>query len=162
MLAPFGSKRSPTSIIGHVVAGASSPGRQRLAEGKWLRPGKQARGESEREAMAQLGPPNPATLGELLITFFRRYAREFDFVKSVASVRTGTFLTKTAKGWDKKEAGFKGDRQSQRIETRLAVAYQSHPHRDSISGRFDCRQPRCGSWPRCATTSAVPARPRPR
>ena len=49
-------------------------------------------------------------MGELLIGFFRRYAREFDFVKSVASVRTGTFLTKTAKGWDKKEAGFKGDR----------------------------------------------------
>ena len=63
-----------------------------------------------REAMAELGPPNPASLGELLIGFFRRYAREFDFVKSVVCVRTGTFVTKTAKGWDKKEAGFKGDR----------------------------------------------------
>ena len=30
------------------------------------------------------------------------------------------------------DPGFKGDRQSQRIETRLSVAYQSHPHRDSI------------------------------
>ncbi len=40
----------------------------------------------------------------------RRYAREFDFVKSVASVRMGTYLTKAQKGWDKKEGGFRGDR----------------------------------------------------
>jgi hypothetical protein len=39
-----------------------------------------------------------------------RYAREFDFVKSVACVRTGTYLTKGQKGWDKKEGGFRGDR----------------------------------------------------
>jgi hypothetical protein len=40
----------------------------------------------------------------------RRYAREFDFVKSVTSIRVGEFLTKREKNWDKKEAGFKGDR----------------------------------------------------
>ena len=39
----------------------------------------------------------------------RRYAREFDFVKSVACIRTGSFLTKAEKGWDKKEGGFRGD-----------------------------------------------------
>ena len=66
--------------------------------------------EALREAMAALQPQNPAHLGELVVGFFRRYAREFDFVKCVASVRTGKFLTKVDKGWDKKEMGFKGDR----------------------------------------------------
>ena len=65
--------------------------------------------ERLRAAMGAL-PANPASLGQLLIGFFRRYAREFDFVKSVTSIRTGAFLTKHAKNWDKKEAGFRGDR----------------------------------------------------
>mmetsp|Transcript_25725 Transcript_25725/g.65397 ORF Transcript_25725/g.65397 Transcript_25725/m.65397 type:complete len:474 (-) Transcript_25725:539-1960(-) len=55
-------------------------------------------------------PTNSESLGSLLVGFFRRYAREFDFVKSVTSIRTGLFLTKRDKNWDKKEAGFRGDR----------------------------------------------------
>jgi len=62
------------------------------------------------QAMSHLGTRNVQTVGELLIGFFRRYAREFDFVKNVTSIRTGAFLTKQDKGWDKKEAGFHGDR----------------------------------------------------
>ena len=42
---------------------------------------------------------------ELLFGFFRRYTREFDFVKGVCSVRTGSFLTKKDKNWTTKEAG---------------------------------------------------------
>ena len=63
-----------------------------------------------REALQAMRPMNVQSLGELLVGFYRRYAREFDFVKSVASVRVGTYLTKAQKGWDKKEGGFRGDR----------------------------------------------------
>lgn len=66
--------------------------------------------EEAREAMVMAGARNVESMGELLVGFFRRYAREFDFVKSVTSTRTGTFMTKQEKGWDKKEAGFHGDR----------------------------------------------------
>ena len=62
------------------------------------------------EANNVLQPKNMMPLGELLIGFYRRYAREFDFVKSVASIRIGTYLTKSEKGWDKKDPGFRGDR----------------------------------------------------
>jgi len=65
--------------------------------------------EGVQKALAQL-PTNTESLGQLLVGFFRRYAREFDFVKSVTSIRTGAFLTKAMKNWDKKEAGFRGDR----------------------------------------------------
>jgi len=61
-----------------------------------------------REAMRLLLPVNNDTVGELLSGFFRRYTREFDFVKGVASVRTGSFLTKKDKNWTTKEAGVRG------------------------------------------------------
>ena len=66
--------------------------------------------EMVRDAQAQLRPMNVMGLGEHLIGFFRRYAREFDFVKSVSSIKRGTFITKADKGWDKKDPGFRGDR----------------------------------------------------
>ena len=61
-----------------------------------------------KDGMRALGPPNGESVAELLVGFFRRYTREFDFVKSVASIRTGRYLTKIEKGWQKKEAGVRG------------------------------------------------------
>ena len=49
-------------------------------------------------------------LGRLLIQFFHHYSRVFDFVKGVASVRCGRFLTKEQKRWTKKDPGLRGDR----------------------------------------------------
>ena len=65
--------------------------------------------EAIKAGFAALGP-NTESVGQLLCGFFRRYAREFDYMKGVASVRTGTFLTKREKIWMTKEQGFKGDR----------------------------------------------------
>jgi DNA polymerase sigma len=79
--------------------------------------------DAVRSAMASLRAVNTQGVGELLIGYFRRYAREFDFVKSVSSVRVGAFLTKTEKGWDKKEAGFKGDRHLFCIEDPFEITH---------------------------------------
>ena len=46
-----------------------------------------------RAAMAMLPRRNSESVGDLVVGFFRRYSREFDFYESVASVRTGLFLT---------------------------------------------------------------------
>ncbi|KAL8809017.1 MAG: hypothetical protein Q9200_003795 [Gallowayella weberi] len=45
------------------------------------------------------GQKNKETLGELLFHFFRRYAYEVDYEKSVVSVREGTLISKEAKKW---------------------------------------------------------------
>ncbi|CAK7215212.1 hypothetical protein SBRCBS47491_002406 [Sporothrix bragantina] len=45
------------------------------------------------------GEPNKETLGELLFSFFRFYAHEFDYNKHVLSVRLGRLATKTEKKW---------------------------------------------------------------
>ncbi|KAI6353275.1 hypothetical protein MCOR25_009084 [Pyricularia grisea] len=45
------------------------------------------------------GAKNKETLGELLFHFFRFYAHEFDFDKSVISVRLGKLISKDEKGW---------------------------------------------------------------
>ncbi|KAL8682608.1 MAG: hypothetical protein Q9186_001381 [Xanthomendoza sp. 1 TL-2023] len=45
------------------------------------------------------GQKNKETLGELLFHFFRRYAYEVDYEKSVVSVREGTLISKEAKRW---------------------------------------------------------------
>jgi len=63
---------------------------------------------SVREAMGAMQPQNTDSVGDLVVGFFRRYTREFDFVKGVASIRTGTFLTKKEKNWTTKEAGVRG------------------------------------------------------
>ena len=65
--------------------------------------------ESVRGAMQRLGV-NTQGLGELLVGFFRCYAREFDFKGGVVSVRTGGHLSRHEKGWTTKERGFRGDR----------------------------------------------------
>ena len=62
--------------------------------------------------MASLPQPNKEPLGRLLIQFFHHYSRVFDFVKGVASVRCGRFLTKEQKRWTKKDPGLRGDRGS--------------------------------------------------
>ena len=56
-----------------------------------------------RAAMALLPRRNSESVGDLVVGFFRRYSREFDFYESVASIRTGTFLGKQEKGWKAKE-----------------------------------------------------------
>ncbi|KAL9580371.1 MAG: hypothetical protein Q9212_004538 [Teloschistes hypoglaucus] len=45
------------------------------------------------------GLKNKETLGELLFHFFRRYAYEIDYEKSVVSVREGQLISKEAKKW---------------------------------------------------------------
>ena len=45
------------------------------------------------------GERNKETLGELLFHFFRRYAHEIDYEKSVVSVREGRLISKEAKKW---------------------------------------------------------------
>ena len=84
------------------------------------------------DSLTQMRPLNLMPIGELLIGFFRRYAREFDFVKAVACVRTGTYMSKADKGWDKKDAGFRGDRHLFCMEVRecgetTRDATPSHP-----------------------------------
>ena len=49
--------------------------------------------------MAMLPRRNTESVGDLVVGFFRRYSREFDFYESVASVRTGLFLGKAEKNW---------------------------------------------------------------
>ena len=66
--------------------------------------------DAVRAAMASLPQPNKEPLGRLLIQFFHHYSRVFDFVKGVASVRCGRFLTKEQKRWTKKDPGLRGDR----------------------------------------------------
>lgn len=45
------------------------------------------------------GAKNKETLGELLFYFFRFYAHEFDYGKSVVSARLGKLTSKDEKGW---------------------------------------------------------------
>ena len=53
---------------------------------------------------------NTKSIGELLVHFFVRYARDFNFGQYVVSVRTGRYLSKQEKGWTTKEKGYRGDR----------------------------------------------------
>ena len=45
------------------------------------------------------GKGNKETIGELLFHFFRRYAHEIDYEKSVISIREGQLISKEAKRW---------------------------------------------------------------
>eukprot|EP01113_Clastostelium_recurvatum_P024640 TRINITY_DN2941_c0_g1_i1.p1 TRINITY_DN2941_c0_g1~~TRINITY_DN2941_c0_g1_i1.p1 ORF type:complete len:834 (+),score=180.51 TRINITY_DN2941_c0_g1_i1:131-2632(+) len=49
------------------------------------------------------GQANTETAGELVSGFFREYGFEFDFYEDVASVRTGTRITKESKDWTKRK-----------------------------------------------------------
>lgn len=51
------------------------------------------------DALRGFGSPNKETLGELLFHFFRFYAHEMDYDRSVVSVRSGKLTSKTDKGW---------------------------------------------------------------
>ena len=59
--------------------------------------------------MAMLPRRNSESVGDLVVGFFRRYSREFDFYESVASVRTGLFLGKAEKNWKVKEKNVKDE-----------------------------------------------------
>lgn len=56
-------------------------------------------------ALAGFGKKNNETLGELLFGFFRFYGHEFDYEKSIISVRNGKQLSKEQKGWEPKSVG---------------------------------------------------------
>jgi len=59
--------------------------------------------------MAMLPRRNSESVGDLVVGFFRRYSREFDFYESVASVRSGLFLGKAEKSWKAKEKNVTDD-----------------------------------------------------
>lgn len=50
-------------------------------------------------ALRGYGKPNTESLGELLFQFFKFYAHDIDFDKSVISVRAGKLVSKVEKGW---------------------------------------------------------------
>jgi DNA polymerase sigma len=62
-----------------------------------------------RAAMAMMPRRNTESVGDLVVGFFRRYSREFDFYESVASVRSGLFLSKAEKNWKAKEKNVKDE-----------------------------------------------------
>ncbi|RKF66742.1 putative zinc finger protein [Golovinomyces cichoracearum] len=51
------------------------------------------------DALRNFGHKNKETLGELLFSFFRFYAHEFDYDSLVISVRQGKQISKVEKGW---------------------------------------------------------------
>ncbi|KAF7726493.1 hypothetical protein EC973_008728 [Apophysomyces ossiformis] len=53
------------------------------------------------ESLRNFGQDNRESLGGLLFAFFRRFAYEFDYETQVISVRHGTYLHKSEKGWDR-------------------------------------------------------------
>jgi hypothetical protein len=55
--------------------------------------------EKDLDRFSTLGTKNDSTLGDLLYQFFRYYAHEFDFEENVVSVRLGSLLPKSTKGW---------------------------------------------------------------
>lgn len=52
------------------------------------------------EALKTQGNENEESLGELLFQFFRHYGYEFDYSKSVVSVREGRLVSRQEKGWE--------------------------------------------------------------
>ena len=51
------------------------------------------------ETLRGFGKSNRETIGELLFHFFRRYAHEIDYDRSVVSIREGQLISKQAKRW---------------------------------------------------------------
>ena len=51
------------------------------------------------ESLKGFGKANKESLGDLLFGFFRRYAHEIDYERSVISVREGSLVTKQSKNW---------------------------------------------------------------
>ncbi|KAF1821962.1 PAP/OAS1 substrate-binding domain-containing protein [Dissoconium aciculare CBS 342.82] len=52
------------------------------------------------EALKAHGNENEESLGELLFQFFRHYGYEFEYSKSVVSVREGRLVSRQEKGWE--------------------------------------------------------------
>ena len=61
--------------------------------------GKFAAFNDDLENLRGYGNKNRETLGDLLFQFFRRYAHDLDYEKSVVSVREGRLISKEAKKW---------------------------------------------------------------
>ena len=61
--------------------------------------GRRAGFNDDLERFRGFGKPNNETLGELLFNFFRRYAYDLDYEKSVISVREGRLISKEGKKW---------------------------------------------------------------
>ncbi|KAK2874972.1 hypothetical protein FQN49_001889 [Arthroderma sp. PD_2] len=55
--------------------------------------------DDDIEKLSSFGDENKSTLGELLFQFFRYYAYEVDYEKSVMSVRHAKLISKEEKGW---------------------------------------------------------------
>jgi hypothetical protein len=55
--------------------------------------------EKDLTKFTDFGRKNASSLGKLLYEFFRFYAHEFDFETTVASVRLGSHVAKSVKGW---------------------------------------------------------------
>ncbi|KAF3480735.1 PAP/25A associated domain family protein [Arthroderma uncinatum] len=55
--------------------------------------------DDDVEKFSSFGDENKSTLGELLFQFFRYYAYEVDYEKSVMSVRHAKLISKEEKGW---------------------------------------------------------------
>jgi DNA polymerase sigma len=53
----------------------------------------------EIDSLVGFGSANHASIGELLVGFYRFYAYEFDYANKVISPRTGGFFTKEQKAW---------------------------------------------------------------
>jgi len=79
--------------------------------------------EGVAAALQAVGTPNTASVGELLVGFFHRYQRDFDWPKGVVSVRTGLYLNKQEKKWTTKEKGFRGDRHLFSIEDPFEITH---------------------------------------
>jgi len=54
------------------------------------------------DLLKEFGKTNDESIGELLIAFFKLYACEFDWENMVVSVRTGKYLSKSEKHWEKR------------------------------------------------------------
>lgn len=61
--------------------------------------GKFAAFNDDLDNLRGYGTKNRETLGDLLFQFFRRYAHDLDYEKSVVSVREGRLISKEAKKW---------------------------------------------------------------
>lgn len=61
--------------------------------------GKPSAFADDLSSLRGFGHKNKETLGELLFHFFRRYAHELDYERSVISIREGTLISKEDKKW---------------------------------------------------------------
>ncbi len=88
---------------------------------------------------------NQESLSQLLLGFFKYYAFEFDYAKSVVAVRTGGLITRESKGWDQAsvqqdaeeaEREFREDKQASEAEEeaqrRMQMATESTETEETV------------------------------